>query len=146
MILVINQSQSKKYLIDYFHLRHDKNYNIYFMIGLARLNLTETKLVTLAIYSTYEQAIKVFAEMDYLDNDLMYFKETKKIYYMPANIICGKVTPIYYDYDLILPAYKKFEYKYVLGMSNYIENHGLHIRNATYIREQGIIIPERSVL
>lgn len=147
MILVVNQTQTEKYLIEYFHLFHDMNYNVYFMIGLARLNLTETKLVHLAIYSSYKQAIKVFADMNYMDNDLMYFKERKKIFYMPANIVDGQEMPIYIDYDLVKPInLLKGEYKYVIGTSNYIEDHVLHIRNKTYIEDHIIKIPEEEIL
>lgn len=86
MLLVTTQDQSQNYLIEYFHLDTLEN-GTYEMVGLARLNLTETQLVHLGYYKFYKQAIDVFARMDYKDNDLMYFKEQKKYFVMPANIL-----------------------------------------------------------
>lgn len=90
MLLVTTQNQKEQYLIEYFHLNLLEN-KTFEMVGLARLNLTETKLVHLGYYKFYRQAIDVFAQMDYKDNDLMYFKEQKKIFVMPENILDPQV-------------------------------------------------------
>ena len=86
MLLVTNQNQNQTYLIEYFHLNKLED-NTYEMVGLARSDLTDIKLIHLAYYKFYRQAIEVFAQMDYKDNDLMYFKEGNKIFIMPANIL-----------------------------------------------------------
>lgn len=90
MLLVTTQDQTKTYLIEYFHLNklEDETYE---MIGMARLNVSDTELVHLGYYKFYKQAISVFGEMDYKDNDLMYFKKTKHVYIMPENILDPQV-------------------------------------------------------
>lgn len=144
MIYVINQDQSAEYNIDYFHIREDKNYNICFIVGLARLNLKETKLVQLGMYSTYKQAIDTFAEIDYQDNDLFYYKTNKKIFYMPENMVNGVVTYIDYNYDLIKHVYRN-TYKFVIGRTSYIEDHCLHIRTNTQVINNVIVIAEGDI-
>lgn len=86
MLTVTTQDQTTTYQIEYFHLEHDEEHNVYQMIGLARLNVSETQLVLLGIYNFYRQAIEVFGQMDYCDNDLMYYRTHKKIFVMPENI------------------------------------------------------------
>lgn len=86
MFTVTNQAQTETYDICYFHLQYDEDNKVYHMIGLARLNLTETELVDLGVYNFYKQAIDVFARMDYQCNDLIYYKRNNKIFVMPENI------------------------------------------------------------
>lgn len=90
MIWITTQDRLNEYRIYYYHLNTLKD-GTYEMVGLARLNLTETKFVHLGYYKFYKQAIDVFAHIDYIDNDLTYFKENKKTYYMPENILSERV-------------------------------------------------------
>ena len=86
MLFVKTQDKKNDYLIYYFCINSLEN-NTFEIVGLARFNLNETELVHLGYYKYYKQAITIFSEMDYKNNDLMYFKETKKVYIMPENIV-----------------------------------------------------------
>ena len=55
----------------------------YCMVGYTDY---DNKLVLLGYYKFYRQAIDVFAQMDYKENDLMYFKKTRKDFIMPECI------------------------------------------------------------
>ena len=88
MLTVINQENTNQYRIRYYYLKWDSEISMYRMIGS---DADTHELVTLGIYRFYKQAIDVFARMDYKDNDLMYFKKTKKEFYMPENIIDPQV-------------------------------------------------------
>lgn len=143
MIYIVTQDQTEGYDIYYYHIKEDETYHFYSIVGLARLNLTKTKLVTLGLYSTYKQATEVFADIDYNDNDLMYYKTNKKIFYMPVNIVNGQecpIKPIDYNFDTIVNV-KNNQYKFIIGDESYIENNGLHIRSNTYVKGSGIYIP-----
>ena len=83
MLTVINQENTNQYRIRYYHLQWDSDINMYKMIGS---DADTHELVLLGVYKFYKQAINTFALMDYKDNDLMYFKKTKKIFVMPENI------------------------------------------------------------
>lgn len=90
MLVVTTQDGLNTYRLQYFHLNKLEN-GTYEMVGLARLNLTDTELVHLGYYKFYRQAIDVFGQMDYKDNDLMYFKQFEPRFYMPENILSERV-------------------------------------------------------
>jgi len=84
MITVIAQNRVNKYRIRYFHLEKGSEDHWWHMIGFDD---TTYNLVDLGVYKFYKQAIDVFANMDYQDNDIMYYKTNNKIFQMPENII-----------------------------------------------------------
>lgn len=83
MLFVREQSEENVYMICYYHLHYDKEHNVWLMIGYDEKS---KQLINLGVYNFYRQAIQVFAEMDYKENDLMYYKKTPKWYCMPPNI------------------------------------------------------------
>ena len=86
MLKVVNQSQTQTYLIEAFWLEQDKETHFYHMKAIARLNVSDKEWVDLGTYNYYRQAIEVFAQMDYNDNDLMYYRTNAKVFVMPGNI------------------------------------------------------------
>ena len=83
MLFVTDQLELGVYRICYYHLEHDKEHNVWHMIGYDE---TSKQLIDLGVYNFYRQAIDVFAQMDYKENDLMYFKKQQKFFIMPPNI------------------------------------------------------------
>lgn len=83
MVNVVDQTKENIYRIRYYHLKFDSDLNVYQLIGSD----ADTKeLVLLGVFNFYKQAIETFARIDYLDNDLFYFKDTKKVFEVPENI------------------------------------------------------------
>lgn len=86
MLKVTTQDNKNVYEIYYFHLNYLQD-GTFEMVGLARLNVTQTQYVHLAYYKYYRQAITVFAQMDMKATDLIYFRKNKRCYVMPENIL-----------------------------------------------------------
>ena len=142
MLIVTNQCQTETRRIYYYHLEENKWYGCYFMVGFDR---DTSEVVYLAAYSDYKQAINVFAEMRYLDNDLIYYRQHDPYYIMPENMINGQAIPVTSIYfDLIVPRENAKGFKYLMGKHNYVDNGCVMINNGTYIEGTCVMLPEET--
>ena len=87
MINVITQNAQHQWRIEWFKLNHIPSTGWWEMIGMARIDLEHTDIVRLGSYKYYKQAIEVFASMDYIANDIMYYRSHSQLYQLPPAII-----------------------------------------------------------
>ena len=92
MVQVISQGGESAWLIEWFKLRESEAIEGWWeMIGMARISLEETQIVSLGSYKYWKQAIDVFARLDYEANDLMYYRQRQKLFQMPDAIVDEQV-------------------------------------------------------
>lgn len=137
MIFITTQDGTEQYLIEYFHIVEHPHYDYYPIVGLARLNLSQTKLVELGVYAKRKQAVQVFAAIDYNDNDLFYYKSSPKYFEMPESDPPVDYTTLV---DLIWH-YALDRYFWILCPFNEVYQHKV-IMNTNKIVEHKVIIGE----
>lgn len=87
MIQIITQNGQSEWRIEAFWIKEREDPALFEIVGLARINLSDTQIVSLGVYLYHSQAMDVFAQIDRLDNDLLYFRtQNKRIYWMPEAI------------------------------------------------------------
>lgn len=87
MIKAISQNGTDIWVIDWFKIREAKAGEGFEIIGMARIDLEETEIVTLGWYRYWKQAIEVFGSMDYQSNDLMYYRTHSSVFQLPPAIV-----------------------------------------------------------
>lgn len=87
MIKVISQGGDEAWLVDQFWIKPLGEGLGYAMQAIARPELEQIRFIDIGWYKFYRQALDVFAQLDYEQNDLMCYRKRARCFQMPEPIL-----------------------------------------------------------